>query len=123
MDVLIACRNHETANGFIDLLSDYFSVRHTDTEWDLKQELKNRHYDIVIFDYDLPQVSGIRYVESLRSEGLLPALFFVCGLEAISSYDSRLRALETSTTQVLPVRDMAVASGRILIEFVLKPAC
>lgn len=106
----------------MNTLSDYFSVRHTDTEWDLKRELENRHYDIVIFDYELPQISGVQYIESLAKAGLIPWAIYVCGREAVASYESRLKSLETSSTQVLPVLEMGVAFLDILKAFVVDAA-
>ena len=122
MNILIASKQYKIADDIREILSSYFDARHVDTEWELKRELQDRNYDIVIFDYELPQISGVRFVEELAGERLLTPIFYVCGLEAISSYDSRLRQLEYGQNAVLTVESIATAYFQIFKVYVAKSA-
>jgi len=122
MNILIASKQYKHAGHILTILSYYFDARLVDTEWELKRELQDRNYDIVIFDYDLPQISGIRFVEELAKERLLPSMFYVCGPEAISSYDSRLLQLESGSKRVIPLETIAKAYFEIYEIFIEKSA-
>jgi DNA-binding response OmpR family regulator len=122
MNILIASKKYPVADDMREILSYHVDTRLVDTEWELRRELENRNYDIVLFDYDLPQVSGVRFVEELAKDNLLPSIFYVCGLEAISSYESRLRNLEGSRNRVLPVETIFVAYTELFRTFLLKSA-
>jgi DNA-binding response OmpR family regulator len=56
MNILIASKKYPVADDMREILSYHVDTRLVDTEWELRRELENRNYDIVLFDYDLPQV-------------------------------------------------------------------
>jgi putative two-component system response regulator len=67
---------------------------------------RNREFDIVLVDYEMPKIDGISFIRELRSFSAYADIPVVM-ITSIETDDVRIRALEAGATDFLPKRPQA----------------
>jgi DNA-binding response OmpR family regulator len=114
MKILVGTKLYYEANKIIERLTGFFELRHAESEWEVISELSNNSYDILILDYDLPQITGYALVKDIVDKGIAPSAMLICGQDAVGYNEDRLKALKYDLKQVIPIISMDRAVEEIL---------
>ncbi len=87
----------EDDSGLIDMIDDWLSSEHYLTErattgGEAEELMRNYTYDVIVLDWQLPEVTGIELLKTFRANGNVTPVLMLTGKDAIDDKEQGLDA-------------------------------